>query len=74
MEAFNSCRGGKISVTSRTVCSTYWALGQWTEEEGKRSGEEERREMGGRRRTGTGNGGNVERADRSGPLSSLNIS
>lgn len=38
MEAFNSCRGGKISVTSRTVCSTYWALGQWTKEEGKRRG------------------------------------
>lgn len=75
MEAFNSCRGGKISVTSRTVCSTYWALGQWTEEEGKRSREEERRERGGGgRRAGTGNGGNVERADHSGPLSSLNIS
>lgn len=52
VEAFNSCRGGKISVTSRTVCSTYWALGQWTEEEGKRSGEEERRERGRKKENG----------------------
>lgn len=44
MEAFNSSRGGKISVTSRTVCSTYWALGLWKKEEGeeKRGGGEER--------------------------------
>lgn len=41
MEAFNSSKGGKISVTARTVCSTYWALGLW-KKRGKRSREEER--------------------------------
>lgn len=51
MEAFNSSRGGKISVTSRTVCSTYWALGLWKkeeEEEKQVGGEESEEEEGGR--------------------------